>query len=58
MTPSKQCKSAGLKSLAELSEITKTPVTTLRDWHKSRPVVFAMLVSQAVLIKEASCSND
>ncbi len=49
MTPSKQCKAAGLKSLAQLSKITETPVRTLQDWHRDRPIVFRMLVSQATI---------
>lgn len=48
MTPSQQCKAVGLKSLAQLSEITETPVRTLQDWHRDRPKVFGMLVEQAV----------
>jgi len=35
MTPSEQCKKAGLKSLAELSEISGESVQTLNNWHKS-----------------------
>ena len=35
MTPSEKCKAAGLKSLAELAEISGESVQTLINWHKS-----------------------
>lgn len=35
MTPSKQCKDAGLKGLAQLACITGESVQTLNNWHKS-----------------------
>lgn len=51
MTPSKQAKQAGLSSLAELSEMTHVPVTTLRDWHSKQPERFAFLCRAAWLVK-------
>lgn len=55
MTASKQAKAAGLKSLAQLSEMCGVkpngqPVvspTTLHNWHKNKPKLFALLVSGA-----------
>ena len=44
MTPSQAAKSAGLKSLAEMSELTGYDRHTLAQWHKSRPVVFDALL--------------
>lgn len=35
MTPSQRCKKAGLKSLAELSELSGESVQTLINWYKS-----------------------
>jgi hypothetical protein len=48
MTPSEQCKKAGLKSLAELSQITDTSVQTLINWHRDKPALFdAVLIGSA-----------
>lgn len=52
MTPSKQAKQAGLKSLAELSEISHVPVRTLQDWFNNYPKRFNFVCSGAALIKE------
>ena len=49
MTPSEQCKAAGLKSLAELSEITGQSVRTLSNWHKDKPVLFRIVLIGAVV---------
>lgn len=48
MTPSQQCKGAGLKSLAELVLITKESKQTLINWHKNKPVLFHLVVLGAV----------
>lgn len=40
MTPSEHCKKAGLKSLAELAQITGESVQTLNNWHKSNNPVY------------------
>lgn len=44
MTPSEQCKQAGLKSLKEVSEMTETSVQTLINWHTSKPRLFDVVV--------------
>jgi len=51
MTPSKQCKSAGLDSLAELVRIIGVSERTLINWHKNKPVLFNVVVVGAVRIK-------
>lgn len=51
MTPSKQAKQAGLNSLAELSEISHVPVSTLRDWFNNYPQRFNFVCMGAALIK-------
>lgn len=56
MSPSEQCKQAGLKSLAELSKISGTPVSTLNDWHRTKPFVFKSLVFYAANLKKESFS--
>lgn len=50
MTPSKKAKQAGLTSLAELSRISTVPVTTLRDWYKSKPELFSFMCKAGVII--------
>ena len=54
MTPSEQCKAAGLKSLAELSNISAVSVQTLINWHKDKPALFATVLTGAVVIKAAN----
>ena len=45
MKCSEYVKSRGLKSLTLLSERTEVPVTTLRDWYKTRRKAFEYLVT-------------
>ena len=58
MTPSERCKKAGLKSLAELSDITGESVQTLNNWHKAdNPVYrrrFELLLKGALFEKTMS----
>lgn len=51
MTPSQQCKAAGLKSLDELSEITAVSRFTLRNWHHEKPQLFRAVLVGAVAIR-------
>ena len=51
MCPSKKCKAAGLKSLAELSRISGESVQTLINWNKNKPQLFSVLIAGAVVIK-------
>ncbi len=44
MKCSEYVKSEGIKSLTLLSEITGVPITTLRDWYKTRRKAFEYLV--------------
>ncbi len=45
MKCSEYVKSKGVKSLTFLSEKTGVPVTTLRDWYKTRRKAFDYLVT-------------
>jgi len=45
MTPSQQAKRAGLDSLAQVSRITGVAVSTLKDWHKHKPKLFAVVLA-------------
>jgi hypothetical protein len=49
MKPSEKCKSAGLKSLAELAEISGESVQTLNNWHKHKPKLFDLVLRGAVV---------
>ena len=51
MKPSEKCKSAGLKSLAELSEMTGRSSKVLIDWANNDPDFFDIVLRGAVLIK-------
>lgn len=44
MTASKQAKAAGLKSLAQVSDITKQSNQTLINWHKNKPELFRIVL--------------
>ncbi len=54
MKPSEKCKAVGLKSLAELSEMTGKPVQTLIRWANSDPVFFEILLRGAVSKKNCA----
>ena len=47
MTPSEQCKEAGLESLAELCRATDVSRQTLINWHKDKPKLFSVVVAGA-----------
>lgn len=53
MSPSNQCKAAGLDSLAEFARITGESVTNLVNWHKKYPIRFRLLLAGAVIEKRA-----
>ena len=53
MSPSEQCKRAGLKSLAELANISNTSTRTLINWHAHKITRFTVLLAGAVVIKAA-----
>ena len=58
MKPSEKCKEAGLKSLAELSEISGESVQTLNNWSKNKPIVFELVLKGAAakkLCSETDC---
>lgn len=44
MTASEDAKAAGLKNLAEVSEMTKTSPQTLINWYNNKPELFEMVV--------------
>ena len=44
ITPSKQAKAAGLKSLREVSQITEVPERTLYDWFKDKRKLFDIVI--------------
>ena len=44
MTPSQQCKSAGLDSLAQVSKMTGVSAQTLSNWHKDKPDLFKVVI--------------
>lgn len=51
MKPSEKCKEAGLKSLAELSVMTRVSVQTLNNWYKNKPRLFDVVLAGAVVRK-------
>ena len=51
MTPAEKCKEAGLKNLAELSEITGRSTRTLQHWSDNEPDFFEIVLFGAVAKK-------
>ena len=51
MKPSEAAKSAGLKSLAELAEISTESVQTLNNWFNNEPRRFELILKGAVFEK-------
>jgi len=52
MTPSQQAKAAGLKSLAAVSRQTHVAVSTLKDWHRNKPVLFRIVIAGCVALNK------
>lgn len=48
MTASKQAKAAGLKSLAQVSELTGVRAQTLINWHHNKPKLYAIVLAGCV----------
>jgi len=51
-TAAKAVKAAGMKSLAEVSEITGIGRETLRVWNRDRPRLFGIILSGCIAEKE------
>jgi len=51
MKPSEKAKAAGLKSLAELAEISGESVQTLNNWFKKEPRRFELVLKGAIAEK-------
>ena len=52
MTPSQQAKAAGMKSLAEVSQITGVQPQTLDNWCRNKKPLFAAVLIGCRVIKE------
>jgi hypothetical protein len=50
MTPSQEAKSAGLKSLTSVRDITGVSLQTLTNWHKDKPKLFKAVVAGCVAL--------
>jgi hypothetical protein len=48
MTPSEQCKAAGLKSLAEFARLTGESKENLINWHRDRPRRFELMLAGVI----------
>ncbi len=55
--PSQLCKSAGLKSLAELVALSGKPDSTIRHWAKTDPAFFNIVLQGVVAIKNNNTDN-
>lgn len=58
MTPSQQCKQAGLKSLAKVVAMSQVSEQTLINWHKNKPQLFAVVIAGCVALKNITNSID
>lgn len=52
MKTSEKAKAAGLKNLAELSELTDTSPQTLINWDKNKSKLFNVVIKGAAAIKD------
>ena len=52
MKTHEQCKSAGLKSLVEVSRLTKVQTQTLRNWSKDKVELFKIIILGCVRAKK------
>lgn len=52
MTPAKQVKAAGLKSLAEVAEMTGQYRQTLDSWAVQKPELFRVILAGCMAIKD------
>jgi len=52
-SPSQYCKSQGLSSMVELSELCNKPKTTLNDWWNDNRELFICVVAGAVSKKSS-----
>jgi hypothetical protein len=57
MTPSEQCKAAGLKSLRELAQISNVSTRTLENWHRHNITRFTVMLAGAVATKAKRSEN-
>ncbi len=57
MKPSEQVKQAGLKSLAELVEITGVSEQTLINWHKNKAKLFKIVVVGALVTRNEKAAD-
>ncbi len=57
-TPAQLCKLAGLKSLAELAEITGSHEQTIRRWPETKPKLWAAVLLGAVKIKNRRMEKE
>jgi len=44
MSASTEAKEAGLKSLQQMIDMTGVARSTLEDWHKTRPILFGIII--------------
>ncbi len=58
MKPSEKAKSAGLKSLTELAEISGESVQTLNNWSKDRPRRFELILKGVVAERLTKILNE
>ena len=61
MKPSEAAKLAGLKSLAELAEVSGESVQTLNNWFKNEPRRFELVLKGAVFektVERVSTASD
>ena len=54
MKPSEKVKLVGLKSFAELSEVSGESVQTLNNWYKNKPRLFELVLIGVVVEKFAN----
>jgi hypothetical protein len=55
-SPSRQAKSAGLKNLSEVSELTGVSTQTLNNWYNNKPMLFKVVIAGCKAMKTEKIS--
>lgn len=58
MTPSKQAKASGLKSLSQVSEMTGQSLQTLINWSKNKQQLFDVVLKGCAQMKKEEQANE
>lgn len=53
ITPHQAAREAGLDSLPEMARLSTIPLSTLKRWHKEKPIAFLVMLKGCVALRPA-----